>query len=389
MNNQRLPISYPHLIFFTLARTMFNTMYRMVYPFLGIFQAGLGVTLEQISVLMTMRASLGAIVPIFASVGDSHGRKTAMIVGCILFMAGAGLVVILPTYSMFFIAMMLTMLGKYIFDPSLMAFVGDQVKYDERGRIMALLELGWSFSFLLGVPLIGFIISKNGWMAPFPLFIGLCFLILVGVMKILPSDGARKARSKADRYSVLQVLTSSIALNGLLIGLCVSAANEVINLIFGVWLEDTFQMKIAALGAATSVIGVSELVGEFMVATFVDRWGKPRTVFIGILLNSMASIGLPFLSYTAYGAVLGLFFFYVTFEFTLVSSIPLMSELLPKSRATMLSTMSASHSLGRAVGALFAARLYSFGISANLMCSILLNLCAAAALWILVRRKSL
>ena len=389
MNNKQLPISVPHLIFFTIARTMFNTMYRMVYPFLGVFQAGLGVTLEQLSILMTARASLGAIVPIFASVGDSHGRKTAMLLGCGLFIIGAGVVVLWPTYVMFCAALLLTMVGKYIFDPSLLAFVGDQVLYHERGRIMALLELGWSFSFLFGVPLVGLIISKNGWMAPFPLFIGLCFLIILGIVKILPSDGTRKIRSQNERHSVLQVVTSTLALNGLLIGLSVSAANEVINLVFGVWLENTFQLKIAALGAATAVIGVSELVGEFLVATFVDRWGKPRTVFLGILCNSLASIGLPLLSHSVYGAVLGLFFFYITFEFTLVSSIPLMSELLPQSRATMLSSTGASHSLGRAVGALLAARLYHFGISANLICSILLNILAAAALVNLVRRKTL
>jgi predicted MFS family arabinose efflux permease len=175
----------------------------------------------------------------------------------------------------------------------------------------------------------------------------------------------------------------------LLIGLCISAANETINLVFGVWLEDTFGLKIAALGAATAVIGISELAGEFLVAGLVDRIGKPRTVVIGILINSLAAFGLPLLSKTVYGAVAGLFFFYISFEFTLVSSIPLMSELLPETRATMLSATGASHSVGRAVGALFATRLYRIGISANITASVLLNGIAILALWRLTRRKSL
>ncbi|MGB9585933.1 MAG: MFS transporter [Anaerolineales bacterium] len=388
MKSQNFPISLPRLIFFTFSRTIFNTMYRMVYPFLGVFQANLGVSLEQLSLLMTVRSGLGAIVPLFASVGDSHGRRFAMLLGSGLFIGGAALVVFSPTYLMFGLALILTMVGKYIFDPSLLAYVGDKVVYQERGRVMALLELGWSFSFLLGVPIVGFVISRHGWIAPFPLFIALGMVVFIGIYLSVPRIRLN-SRLQGERHQILQVFTSTLALNGLLIGLSVSAANEVINLVFGIWLQDTFRMKIAALGAATAVIGISELIGEFMVAAFVDRLGKPRTVMIGIFLNSLASLGLPILAHSAGGAILGLFLFYVTFEFTLVSSIPLMSELLPNTRATMLSATGASHSLGRAVGALFAAQLYRFGLSANLICSILLNSVALAALLLLVRRKSL
>lgn len=389
MQNQRRTVSIPRLIFFTFGRTMFNTMYRMVYPFLNVFRNSLGISLEQMSLLLTIRAGAGALVPFFASLGDSRGRKTGMLTGTCLFLLGTGLVILFPAPWAFFAAVLLTMMGKYIFDPSLLAFVGDQIRYEERGRVMALMELGWSFSFLIGVPLVGLIIAKYGWIAPFPLFLGMSCIVLAGLFFSLPSDGTPRANSPDKIHGFFRVLTSRIAVNGLLIGLCVSAANETINLVFGVWLEDTFGLKIAALGAATAVIGVSELIGEFSVAWLVDRLGKPRTVVMGIVLNSIAAVGLPLLAGSVIGAVGGLFLFYVTFEFTLVSSIPLMSELLPETRATMLSATGASHSVGRAVGALLAGWLYSFGISANLTATVVLNTLAILALWRLTKRKSL
>jgi hypothetical protein len=52
------------------------------------------------------------------------------------------------------------------------------------------------------------------------------------------------------------------ALAGLALGFLVSTANEVINLVFGVWMEDSFELRIAALGAASAVIGFSEPCGE-------------------------------------------------------------------------------------------------------------------------------
>ncbi len=382
------PISGRRLAFFTFARILLNTLYRMVYPFLGVFRTALGVSLEQLSLILTIRAVLGAFAPLFASIGDSRGRKSGMVVGLALFTLGCSLVLFRQTYTVFALALLLTMLGKYIFDPSLLAYIGDQVTYAARGRVMALMELGWSLSFLIGVPLAGFLIARFGWTAPFGVFAFMGALLLSGFAFKLTADRA-PAKAPGERHSFFTVLTSSLALNGLAIGLSISAANEVINLVFGVWLEDAFQLKIAALGATTAVIGISEFVGEFLVAALVDKLGKPRTVGIGILLNILAAIGLTQGQGSTISAVIGLFFFYITFELTLVSSIPLMSEILPEKRATMLSSTGAGHSLGRAFGAFLAAPLYQIGIFANLAIAVGFNLIALFALWLLTQRKSL
>ncbi len=389
MTHSPFPISGRSLAFFTFTRILLNTLYRMVYPFLGVFRTALGVSLEQMSYILTLRAVLGAFAPIFASIGDSRGRKTGMVLGLALFTIGSAIVLIYPSYWLFALALLLTMLGKYIFDPSLLAYIGDKVSYASRGRVMALMELGWSLSFLIGVPLVGFLIASSGWKAPFGVFVVLGGFVLFTLLLRLPATNPIPAQSGRQQHSLMTVLSSSLALNGLAIGLSISAANEVINLVFGVWLEDTFQLKIAALGATTAVIGISELLGEFLVAGFVDKLGKPKTVTIGILLNILAAFGLTQGHGSPIAAVLGLAFFYITFEFTLVSSIPLMSEILPEKRATMLSSTGASHSLGRALGALFAAPLYGMGIVANLGVAIFFNLLALFALWSLTRRKSL
>jgi len=389
MTLSSFPISGRRLAFFTFARILLNTLYRMVYPFLGVFRSALGVSLEQMSWILTGRAVLGALAPLFASIGDSRGRKTGMMLGFLLFTVGAGMVLVWESFAVFALALLLTMLGKYIFDPSLLAHIGDKVSYATRGRVMALMELGWSLSFLIGVPLVGLLIARSGWKAPFVVFVVLGTIVLIGLRSKLPADDHLRTQKAPQLHGLAAVISSSLALNGLAIGLSISAANEVINLVFGVWLEESFELKIAALGATTAVIGISELLGEFLVAGFVDKLGKPKTVLIGILLNILAAIGLTQGGGSTVGAVLGLFFFYITFELCLVSSIPLMSELIPEKRATMLSSTGASHSLGRAIGAFIAAPLYRLGIVANLGAAVGFNLIALIALWSLTRRKSL
>ena len=85
-------------------------------------------------------------------------------------------------------------------------------------------------------------------------------------------------------------------------------------------------MQIAALGAASAVIGVAELSGEGLVAAFVDRLGVTRAIFIGLVVNSLAALSLPWMGRTELGAVAGLLIFYLSFEFALVSVYPLMTE---------------------------------------------------------------
>jgi predicted MFS family arabinose efflux permease len=95
---------------------------------------------------------------------------------------------------------------------------------------------------------------------------------------------------------------------GLAMSLMLSAGNEVVNLVFGVWIESSFGLKIAALGAASVVIGFAELGGETLTATITDRLGKPRAVAAGLILNCLAALALPFLGSTQVGAFIGLFY---------------------------------------------------------------------------------
>ena len=100
----------------------------------------------------------------------------------------------------------------------------------------------------------------------------------LGVLwRLIPSD-APAANVPPALANVRAVIRSIPALAGISIALWASAANEMVNLVFGVWLSDAFGLKIAALAGASAVIGLAELGGEGLVATVTDRIGKPRAV---------------------------------------------------------------------------------------------------------------
>ena len=369
------------LIIFMFLRTILNTAHRMVYPFLPIFARGLGVDISTMSLLMTGRSLIGATSPLFASIGDRRGRKFGMLLGTVIFTLGVGLVALYPNIWTLAIALILAVLGKYMFDPSMQAYFGDRIPYAQRGTALAVTEVAWSMAFIVGVPIVGFLIDRFGWSAPFPFFTILGLVIFFVVWRIVPSEDPHHELTSNSRDGYRAVFTSIPALAGISIALWASAGNELVSVIFGVWLEDSFGLRIAALAGASAVIGISELSGEGLVAFTTDRLGKPLALTIGLVGNALASILLPFIGQTQVGALIGLFLFYITFEYVMVSHIPLMTELVPSARATMLSLNVTGHSIGRALGAFLAAIIYQhFGFMFVALTAVIFNIAGLLAL---------
>jgi predicted MFS family arabinose efflux permease len=376
------------LFIFMLLRTILNTMHRMVYPFLAVFARALGVDITVLSFLVTARSFVAIFIPIFGSIADRRGRKFGLLTGIVLFSLGMASVAIYPSFVTFSLAVLLAILGKYLFDPSMQAYFGDRIPYERRGTALAVTEVAWSMGFIAGVPLMGALIAAYGWNAPFPLLTALGIGMFAVVWRIIPPDASLRGQTSTDSVKKARtVLTNISALAGISIAIWASAANELVNLIFGVWLEDSFGLKIAALAGASAVIGLSELSGEGLVALTTDRLGKPRALVLGLTGNALAALLLPFIGRTEVGALVGLFLFYITFEYVMVSHIPLMTEVMPGARAALLSFNLAGHSLGRMIGALLATFIYeTFGFFPVSLIAVVFNIFALLALGELTQR---
>jgi predicted MFS family arabinose efflux permease len=240
------------LLIFMLLRTILNTMHRMVYPFLAVFARGLGVDITTLSFVVTARSFIGMFAPVLGAIADQRGRRFGMLLGIFLFGAGMGLVALIPSFITFSIALLLAILSKSLFDPSMQAYFGDRIPYERRGTALAVTEGAWSLAFIAGVPWMGWLIARSGWNAPFPLLAGLGLVMFTVIWRMIPrADPASHQPTATSVKNVRAVLMNLPALAGISIALWASAANELVNLIFGVWLEDSFGLKIAALAGAS------------------------------------------------------------------------------------------------------------------------------------------
>ncbi len=365
---------------FTLTRTLLNTLFRMIYPFLREISDGLGISFTQAAHALSLRSLTGILGPFLAIVADRRGRKQGMLLGLALFTIGLAAIVFHPTYLTFVVMLLLTSLGKMLFDAAMHAYLGDNVPYQQRGFVMAVTEMSWSGSYFLGMPILGFLIARAGWLAPLPLLLALLLVSFVLMARMLPTTEP-VATGGSSLSNLGGVLASGAAIAGLFLTLWLTMANEMVNLLYSVWLEDSFGLRVAALGGVAALIGISELSGEGLVTGLSDKLGKRRAVALGLVLNSLAALLLPRIGSSVPGALAGLFLFYLSFEFSIVSSIPLISEILPHTRATLLALNMAAALLGRGSAAWLVPLTYAHSFSISTLAAAGINLLALASLY--------
>lgn len=347
-----------------LAQLLLNTSRRFAYPFAPALARGLGVPLVSITSLIALNQLTGILSPLFGPVSDRWGYRTMMLLGLGIMSIGMLAGGFLPFYLTILIALFLAGLGKNIFDPALQAYIGERVPFKRRGMVVGLIEMSWAGATLIGIPAIGLLIERFSWRAPF-LVMGGLGLVSLAMLGVLFSGGSRRSQRSAGAITFGQAwrqLSGSPAVLGMLaFGFLTSMANDNLFVVYGAWLEDQFALRVVALGTATTVIGVAELSGEVVTASLSDRIGLQRAVRIGLLLSALGYLLLPVMAQSLTLALVGLFLVFVIFEFTFVTAISLVTEILPEARATMMASYIAVAGVGRVVGALIGGPLWVWG----------------------------
>ncbi|MET0849981.1 MAG: MFS transporter [Candidatus Rokuibacteriota bacterium] len=371
------------LVAAVVARALLNTARRFAYPFAPALSRGLGVPLTSVTPLLAANQATGLASPLVGALADHWGQRGMMLAGVALLaggMLGAGLV---PLYGTILVGLVLAGLGKSCFDPALLAYVSDRVGYARRGLVVGLVELGWAASSLVGIPLVGLLIDRHGWRAPFLVLGGSACVMLAVLARVLRGDG-RRSRGAAPgglARSWGLVARSRPVRGALAYGFLFPMASDNLFVVYGAWLERDFGLTLVALGAATTVIGVAELAGEGLTAAVADRVGLGRAAVLGAGLTAAGYAVLPLLGGSLTGALVGLFVVFLGFEFTVVTAISFCTELVPGARATTIASMGAASSLGRVVGALSGGPIWlAAGLGGTAGVSAILGLLACASL---------
>ena len=365
-------------------RLVLSTARRFAYPFAPVLSRELGVSLTAITSLIAVNWSTSLLGIVFGPVADRYGYRKMMIIGLVLLAAGMLAGGFFPFYGIMIIALFLAGMGKIVYDPAVQAYIGERVPYRRRAMAIGFIEISWAGSTLVGIPIIAFLIDKVGWRSPF-FAMGIMGLLgafgMAGLFPKTEKSGSRPAPA-IPLKKMMQILAKDKAsLGAIFYVFFFSTAIDNLFVVYGAWLEKAFQVGIVALGLGTSVIGAAELVGEIMVATISDRFGLKRVVNLGVGCCILSYSLLPFVSQSFYTALAALFVHFLLFEFTIISSVALCTELRPDMRATIIAGYFAAAGLGRIVGALIGGPIWlAGGIVLTAMVSAALTVLALGSL---------
>ena len=338
-----------------ICRLVLSTSRRFAYPFAPVLSRGLGVPLTAITSLIAVNWATSLLGVVVGPISDRIGYRKMMIMGMVLLGIGMLAGGFFPFYAVMIFTLFLAGMGKISFDPAVQAYISERVPYQRRGTAIGFLEVSWAGSTLLGIPLIALLIDNVGWRAPFFAMGLIGILGALAVAFIFPGNEKaipRAAPGQSYKNMLQTLVKDKLSLGAMAYVFFFSAAIDNLFVIYGAWLEKAFDVGIVVLGLGTAVIGVAELIGEIMVATISDRFGLKRVITLGVMLCIMTYVLLPFISQSFYLALAGLFVHFLVFEFTIISSLALCTELRPEMRATMIAGFFAAAGMGRIVGAL-------------------------------------
>ena len=388
------PRKGPRLIFQIAVITGFrigiNTARRFIYPFAPALSRGLNVPLTAITSMIALNQTTGLLGLASGPVADRWGYRNMMLAGLGLLAAGMLLCTLAPVYGYVLIGLVLAGLGKTVFDPAVQAFIGHRVDFSRRSRAIGAIETAWAGSTFIGIPVIAVVIDRFGLRWSFLLMAAFGAAGCMVLAKMIPDDRIR-ASDHGPAGGILAALLGLIrerpAAGMMGFAFWMSMANDNLFVVYGAWLEHDLGVSLLALGLSTSVIGAAELAGESCTAFLADRIGTKRAVAIGLTLATISYAVLPVIGRSLHTALAGLFLLFFFFEFTIVCSFSLSTELMPAARATMMAGFFAAAALGRMVGALSGTRIWlAGGLPAVALVSTAATLLAMLCFWWGIRR---
>jgi len=346
------------------ARLVINIAKRFPYPFVSAIGASFHVPASSVQNVIALTNGSGLLSPILGTISEHYGRKAVM-VGVLAMMSLMSLLgALFADYGIFAVVMFAFGIGKIIYDPTFQAYLGDVIHFTRRARVMGIVELSWALSLIIAAPVAGFLLDVSSLQAVF-MFLAIALAAGAAALHLFvepvaaPKQTHRKMQLVNPLAAMRIVSQHPSAVYALLFSLCLALSHEMFFINYGLWMEKSFDLALTALGTVTIVIAIAEIIGEFIVITIADRLGTKTTSTFGMIIAAISFVIIPSLSFSLPLAMFGIFIMFISIETAIVASLPLFTEILPQSRAVMMSANMGAHSLGRVIGAALGGFVYA------------------------------
>lgn len=329
----------------TAAKAVLNTALRWMPFFLPTLAVAFSTSTARLTTVLGIGEMAGLSTLLIGRQLDGGRERTIMAAAIALVAASTG-VALFGDFRLFAASYVTLIIGVAAFTVAGHTYVSRRVPFARRARTIGIFETSWAFALLIGAPVIAVLIDAFGWRAPFA-----TLAVLLAVMALLigldrddttPLEDATAATTRRpltlDTW-IFVGASAAIAMTGL-----------TTIVIAGTWLDEVLGVSTGGIGLVAMAFGAAEFTASSSSAAIADRAGPVvatrvalAVAVVGLLTMTQAGSSL------AIGA-LGLLFFFLGFEFSIVTSFSIVSEAMPEARGRALAANNAIGTTARGVG---------------------------------------
>jgi predicted MFS family arabinose efflux permease len=365
---------------------------QMISPLLPLiadeFNLEAGEVGEKLGPAYALAAALSSLF--IGSLSDRFGRHRFLLYASILFGFSLLSTFFIKDESSLAAVRLLTGLAAGTFSTCSVAYVGDYFPYERRATAMSIVQAGYFFAFVLGIPVATLIAQAQGWRASFVFFGGLSLLAFFLVLFFLPTDKhlmTHHTSEGAKRFDNIKlVFGNRERIASIFAAFCVSCGFVGFLFYLGSWLGKNFAAQPPTVGVIFIAVGVVSLVGAFVAGPIADKFGKR---FISILSTLVLALMLFIIPRFGFGVLLFASFLTaaLAFAFRQGPVQALATELVPThARGSLVAMRNTASQFGVAVSTWVSGHLFDeYGYGAvGVFCGIV---SIAAAVFILMMKE--
>jgi len=329
------------------------------------------------------------LAPVFGPLSDRRGRRTAMLLGLVIFSLSAAACVVAPSLVFLLGARAVNGLGAAIILPAAYAYAGDMPDLRARNRAMGLLSSAFPLATLLGLPFGALAATVAGWRGAFVLITLAGVAAIVLVRLLCPADRPRSAEPMGYLASYGTVLRDRRGLALLSVTLVWFLGPLGLFVYFAEFIHVTYDIPTTQAGLALIAVGLVGVIASRVSGRVMTTIGPRSAVLLAICAFGSAALLMP-LSTTALPLTLLVLALWASGTWFGIPAIQAVvaahSEQL---RGTMLAFNSSALNLAGVIGpALMGAIITAAGFAAAYWSAALIAVAAFALAWTVLPRRA-
>ena len=279
------------LVTFTVGVFLLGMMELIISGILELMSDDLGISVAVTGQLITVYAVSFAIFgPLLVKLTEKYKPKPVILVSLVVFIFGNVIFGLSETFLMLALGRVVTAMAAAIFIVKILDMTVVLSEPSIRGKMIALVYMGFSAANVFGIPLGTLVGTLFGWRLIFLLVILLSILVGIGLILLVPDkeSESKESTAKTKIMNMRNVILYIGVTMSVLIGNYI-----VLGYISPLMTSNGFTIQNVSI--ALFIAGAGGMAGTVLGGNLVDRYGSRRTIITMLILFSLTMLAMPLL----------------------------------------------------------------------------------------------